>query len=218
MVLLRGRLPGRRARGFFANSQIEARYLYLDPATFTPDETVDQLNDRFQRGAIEVGADALRAVLARAGWRAGEVDFLATTTCTGRVCPSLDAQLIALLGLPPAIQRVHVGDTGCASAMVALQQAWNHLRAFPEHRAAVVAVEICSAAYFLDNRLESAVAHAIFADGAGAVALSGTEPGPPSSPTGRGSGPSICGRWASSIPAAGRGWCSPRTSAASAPS
>jgi len=31
-----------------------------------------------------------------------------------------------------------------------------------------VAVEICSAAYFLDDRLESAVAHAIFADGAGA--------------------------------------------------
>ena len=178
MVLRRAGYQDGARVGFFANSQIEARYLYLDPATFTPDETVDQLNDRFQRGAIEVGADALRRVLARAGWSAGELDFLATTTCTGRVCPSLDAQLIALLGLPPAIQRVHVGDTGCASAMVALQQAWNHLRAFPEHRAAVVAVEICSAAYFHDNRLESAVAHAIFADGAGAVALSRDGAGP----------------------------------------
>ena len=69
------------------------------------------------------------------------------------------------------MQRVHVGDTGCASAVVALQQAWNHLRAFPDHRALVLAVEICSAAYFLDDRLESAVAHAIFADGAGALAL-----------------------------------------------
>ncbi len=66
---------------------------------------------------------------------------------------------------------MHVGDTGCASAMVALQQAYNHVRAFPGHRAVVVAVEICSAAYYHDDRLESAVAHAIFADGAGAVAL-----------------------------------------------
>jgi len=41
-----------------------------------------------------------------------------------------------------------------------------------------VAVEICSAAYFLDDRLESAVAHAIFADGAGAVAISGDGAGP----------------------------------------
>src|SRR5438270_364270 len=65
-----------------------------------------------------------------------------------------------------------------AWAVVALQQAWNHLRAFPLHRAIVVAVEICSAAYFLDDRLESAVAHAIFADGAGAVALAGDGAGP----------------------------------------
>jgi alkylresorcinol/alkylpyrone synthase len=62
--------------------------------------------------------------------------------------------------------------------MVALQQAWNHVAAFPGHRALVVAVEICSAAYFLDDRLESAVAHAIFADGAGAVALSASGAGP----------------------------------------
>src|SRR3970282_2256567 len=107
-----------------------------------------------------------------------DVHFLATTRCTGRLCPSLDAHLIAELGLKPTLQRVHVGDTGCASAMVALQQAVNHLHAFPRHRPVVVAVEICSAAYFLDDRLESAVAHAIFADGAGALAVSGEGEGP----------------------------------------
>ena len=168
---------GQRA-GFFSNSQIDGRYLYLDPETFTPDESVDQLNDRFQRGAIEIGADAVRRVLGRAGWAPGDIDFLATTTCTGRLCPSLDAQLIRALALKPSIQRVHVGDTGCASAMVALAQAHNHLRAFPGHRAVVVAVELCSTAYYDDDRMESAVAHAIFADGAGAVALSMEGDGP----------------------------------------
>jgi alkylresorcinol/alkylpyrone synthase len=66
---------------------------------------------------------------------------------------------------------VHVGDTGCASAMVALQQAYNHLRAFPGHRALVMAVEVCSTTYFVDDQPETAVANAIFADGAGAVLL-----------------------------------------------
>ena len=94
------------------------------------------------------------------------------------MCPSLDAQIINGLGLKSTIQRVHVGDTGCASAMVAMQQVSNHLRAFPEHRAVMVAVEICSAAYFRDDRLESAVAHAIFADGAGAIAMSTEGAGP----------------------------------------
>lgn len=177
LLRLAGYTDARRA-GFFANSQIEGRHLYLDPDVFTPDETLDQLQERFARGALALGAEAVRRAVERAGWALPDVDFLATTTCTGRLCPSLDARLIAHLGLKPSVQRVHVGDTGCASAMVALQQAHNHLRAFPRHRAVIVAVELCSTAYYLDNRLESAVAHAIFADGAGALALATTGDGP----------------------------------------
>ena len=161
-----------RRRGFFEKSGIEGRHLYFDPATFTPNETVDEAQDRFRRGALEIGEAAARTALDRAGWAAGDVDFIATTTCTGRMTPSIDAHLIARLGCRPDVQRVHVGDTGCAAAVVTLQQAWNHLRAFPAHKALIIAVELCSTAYFLDDRLESAVAHAIFADGAGALALS----------------------------------------------
>lgn len=166
-------------RRFFTNSEIDGRYLYLDPNRVRAGESVDELNDRFCRGALALGEAAAGRALAQAGWTPAALDFLATTTCTGRMTPSLDAHLVARLGCRPDIQRVHVGDTGCASALVAVEQAWNHLAAFPTHRALVVAVEICSAAYFLDERLESAVAHAIFADGAGALALStcGGRPG-----------------------------------------
>ncbi|HEY7363552.1 MAG TPA: 3-oxoacyl-[acyl-carrier-protein] synthase III C-terminal domain-containing protein [Methylomirabilota bacterium] len=165
-------------RGFFERSDIESRFLCIDPTRFHPPESVDEMQARFSEGALTLGEAAARQGLARAGWIAPDLDFLVTTTCTGRLTPSLDAHLIARLGCRPDIQRAHIGDTGCASAMVALQQAWNHLRAFPTHRALVIAVEICSAAYYLDHRLESAVAHAIFADGAGAVALSLEGSGP----------------------------------------
>jgi alkylresorcinol/alkylpyrone synthase len=167
-----------RRRGFFEQSDIEGRCLYIDPTTFRPDESLDELQARFERGSVELSEQAARRAIAAAGWRAEDLDFLATTTCTGRLTPSIDARLVGRLGCRRDVQRVHVGDTGCASAVVALQQAWNHLRAFPDHRALVVAVEICSAAYFLDERLESAVAHAIFADGAAAVALARAGTGP----------------------------------------
>lgn len=165
-------------RGFFLHSGIEGRYLAIDRTGFTPTETLDDLQARFREASVDLGRRALLAALEAAGRRLQEIDFLATTTCTGRLCPSLDAMLIRALGLKRTIQRVHVGDTGCASAMVALQQAYNHLHAFPAHLAAVVAVEVCSTSYFLDDELDTAVANAIFADGAGAMILACDGPGP----------------------------------------
>ena len=165
-------------RGFFERSDIDGRSMYVDRAAARADESIDQLNARFRAGALELGETAIRRALEGAGWRPDDLDFLVTTTCTGRLTPSLDAHLIARLGCRPDVQRAHVGDTGCASAMVAMQQAWNHLQAFPSHRAVVMAVEICSTTYFLDDRLESAVAHAIFADGAAALALHTEGDGP----------------------------------------
>jgi 3,5-dihydroxyphenylacetyl-CoA synthase len=167
-----------RRQGFFLNSGIEGRYLAIDRTAFSPTESLDDLQARFRKASQEVGCRALLRALKQAGRAPHDLDFLATTTCTGRLCPSLDAMLIRELGLRGDVQRVHVGDTGCASAIVALQQAYNHLRAFPDHLAAVVAVEISSASYYLDDGLETAVANAIFADGAGAAILACQGDGP----------------------------------------
>jgi alkylresorcinol/alkylpyrone synthase len=167
-----------RRRGFFLNSGIDGRYLAIEREGFSSTESLDELQARFRTASIDLGARALTAALAQVGREPRDLDFLATTTCTGRLCPSLDTRLIRALGLRNDIQRVHVGDTGCASAMVALQQATNHLRAFPGHLAAVVAVEVSSASYYLDDSLETAVANAIFADGAGAAVLACAGGGP----------------------------------------
>jgi predicted naringenin-chalcone synthase len=163
-------------RRFFLNSGIDGRHLHVTTSDPRPDETVDELAARFREGSLALAAEAARTALTRADLAVADVDFLVTTTCTGRLCPSLDAHLIRDLGFREDVQRVHVGDTGCASAMVALQQAYNHLRTFPGHRALLVAVEVCSTTYFLDDEAETAVANAIFADGAGAVVLGATGP------------------------------------------
>ncbi len=160
-----------RRRSFFVNSGIEGRYLYLDKSIFRPNETIDDMSARYRKGGIEIGCEAIQRALENARWSAQEIDFIATTTCTGRLCPSLDAHFVREFRMKDRVQRVHVGDMGCASAMIALQQAYNHLMAFPDHRALIVSVEICSSTYFLDESLETAVANAIFADGAAAALL-----------------------------------------------
>src|SRR5439155_328514 len=55
-----------RRRGFFAASDIEGRHLWIDPARFTPNETVDDLNARFREGALALAESAARAALERA--------------------------------------------------------------------------------------------------------------------------------------------------------
>ena len=160
----------RLRRSFFLHSDIRFRHLYLDRG-FVPHETVDELNRRARKGAVEIGTEAIVRCLKKVGASSQEIDFLTTTTCTVSLCPQLDTLFIKELRLKPSVQRVHVGDTGCASALVALQAAWNHLQAYPAHRAVVVAVEICSAAYFRDGTLEAAVGEALFADGAAALYL-----------------------------------------------
>ncbi len=62
--------------------------------------------------------------------------------------------------------------------MVVLQQAWNYLQAFPNRRVLAVSVELCSTTYYLDDEADTAVANAIFADGAAAVLLGGLARGP----------------------------------------
>ena len=163
-------------RRFFFNSGIEGRHLYTTQTDHV--ETIDELSARFAEGSVRLGVEAVEACLGQAGLGPHDVDFLVTTTCTGRLVPSLDAHLIGALGLRPDVQRVHVGDTGCASAMVVLQQAWNYLRAFPERRVLAVSVELCSTTYYLDDEAETAVANALFADGAAAVLLTTTGDGP----------------------------------------
>lgn len=160
-----------RRRGFFLHSGIEQRHLFIEKGRFRPTETTDELNERFRQGSIEIGCQAIQRALDQAGCSAGDIDFLATTTCTGRLCPNLDAYFVREFQMKAGIQRVHVGDMGCASAMIALQQAYAHLVAFPDHRALIVSAEICSSTYYLDDSLETAVANAIFADGAAAAVL-----------------------------------------------
>ena len=170
-------------RSFFLRGGIERRYFFLDRTQARPDEDVDQRAARFQAGSVALGDEAIRSGLDRGGLDVSEIDFLVTTTCTGRLVPSLDAHLIRALGFRDDVQRVHVGDTGCASAIVALQQAFNHLHAFPDRRALVVSVELCSTTYTVDDSLETAVANALFADGAAAILLGTTGEGAETRPS-----------------------------------
>ncbi len=86
-----------RVRKMFVNSEIDYRHFYLEGGV-SRDESSDQLNQRYLRGAMKTGCRAIVNCLAAAGRSVRDVDFLAVCTCTGYVCPDLGSRLIAHMG------------------------------------------------------------------------------------------------------------------------
>jgi len=169
----------RRILDIFLNSDIDYRHLYVDPETARPTETVDELHRRYREGAVRLAREAAERCLAQAGLRARDVDCILVASCTGYLCPDLATILVKEMALQPSVQRGALVGHGCAGALPALQRAYDHACAYPAHRVLAIAVEICSAAYFIDDTLETVVGNAICADGAAACLLSlAAETGP----------------------------------------
>ena len=158
---------GERIRKIFLNSDIDFRHFYLEGA-LNRTESSDQLNQRYLRGAMKTGCRAIVDCVNAAGTTLQDVDFLAVCTCTGYVCPDVGSRLIAHMGFRRNVQRASITGLGCAGALPMLQRAADFVRANPDRQALMLAVEICSSCYYVDNRLETVVGNAICADGAAA--------------------------------------------------
>jgi 3,5-dihydroxyphenylacetyl-CoA synthase len=161
---------GERIRQIFLNSDIEFRHFYFEGSP-NLDENSDQSNQRYLNGAVQTGCRAIANCLDSANAPVQDVDFLAVCTCTGYVCPDVGSRLIAHMGFRKNVQRDSIVGLGCAGAIPAMQRAADFVRANPGRKALMLAVEICSACYYVDKSLETVVGNAICADGAAAMLL-----------------------------------------------
>lgn len=159
-----------RIRKIFLNSDIEYRHFYFG-STLNRQETSDQLNGRYVSGAMKIGCRAIVNCLESATKTVQDVDFLAVSTCTGYTCPDVGSRLIGHMGFNKNVQRASMLGLGCAGALPALQRATDFVRANPGRQALILAVEICSACYYVDNTIETVIGNAICADGAAAFLL-----------------------------------------------
>jgi predicted naringenin-chalcone synthase len=125
---------------------------------------------------------AAKRALAAAGLEMHDVDCILAASCTGYLCPDLATWLVQHLGLRCDVQRGALLGHGCAGALPLLQRAHDHASAYPGRRVLAIAVEICSAAYYVDTSMETIIGNAICADGAAAAVVS-TEPAPPAQST-----------------------------------
>jgi predicted naringenin-chalcone synthase len=97
------------------------------------------------------------------------VTHLVTVSCTGFYAPGVDATLIRTLGLPPTVQRTHIGYMGCHGAFNGLCAANAFSTAEPNAHVLLCAVELCTLHYHYNRDVQSVIANALFGDGAAAI-------------------------------------------------
>jgi predicted naringenin-chalcone synthase len=163
----------RKVIKIFEGAAVDKRYSIMEPEEVFTATSFEEKNDIYVREVKKLGKKVLEKALTKAGWAPDSLDYIVTVSCTGIMIPSLDSYLINDLGLRQDIVRLPVTEMGCAAGVSGLIYAQNFLRAHPDKRAAVVAVESPTATFQLDDHsMANMVSAAIFGDGAACVLLS----------------------------------------------
>ncbi|HEY3757657.1 MAG TPA: stilbene synthase [Opitutaceae bacterium] len=129
----------------------------------------DELNLAFRDAAPALAANALNAALAKAGLIPTDIDALLVCTCTGYLCPGVTSYVSERLGLRTDAYLQDLVGLGCGAAIPSLRSASHILAAHPTAVVACIAVEICSAAFFLDDDPGVLISACLFGDGAAAT-------------------------------------------------
>lgn len=159
---------------FHAASGVESRHLVLPLDEYGKLDGFGAANDAYLRFAVEFGAEATRVALDAAGLEPADVDVLMTVSVTGIGAPSVDARLVAALGLRPDVRRVPVFGLGCVAGAAGLARLHDILAGDPDGVAVLLAAEACSLTVQRDDvSAANLVASALFGDGIGAVVLAG---------------------------------------------
>jgi alkylresorcinol/alkylpyrone synthase len=163
----------KKVKKIFEGAGVDRRYSIMAPAEVFTDLGFEERNNIYIREGIKLGKSCLKDALKKANWEPTHLDYLITVSCTGIMIPSLDAYLINDLKLRQDIVRLPVTEMGCAAGVSGMIYAKNFLKANPNKRAAVVAVESPTATFQLhDFSMANIVSAAIFGDGAACVLLS----------------------------------------------
>lgn len=163
----------RKVMKLFENAGVDKRYSIMDVNEVFLKSSFEEKNDIYARESIKLAESALKKSLENVELKPEDIDFIITVSCTGIMIPSLDAYLINRLKMRQDIVRLPVTEMGCAAGVSGVIYARNFLKANPNKRAVVIAVESPTATFQLeDYSMVNIVSAAIFGDGAASVILS----------------------------------------------
>ena len=133
------------------DSGIETRRLSPTRIVDVLRENAGGLHRVFEEHAPRLATQALQKSCDAAGVKPSEIDALLICTCTGYLCPGLSSHVSEILGMRPDAFLQDLLGLGCGAAIPMLEAARGIAAARPGSLIATVAVEISSAAFYVDD-------------------------------------------------------------------
>lgn len=166
---LKDRSKGLLHKVLTSDTGIGKRHFATDDVSQIFSLDAEALNLNFEKQAPKLAEEALAQALDQAGIQASELDALFICTCTGYLCPGLTSYVAESLQLPQQAYLQDIVGLGCGAAIPTIRSADGFLKANPEATVACIAVEVCSAAFYLDDNPGVLISACLFGDGAAAT-------------------------------------------------
>src|SRR5207253_1559777 len=157
----RGRARGRRMPKLQGEEGTRTRYFAQPLASLMERRTQSQQTDAYLDHARVLARRVCCTALERSGIAPSDIGLVIGISCTGVVLPSLDAELIPLIGLRPEVARLPITELGCGGGVAGLARGLDCLRAYPHRTVLLFAVEIPAHCrrYGARSRPASTIAH-----------------------------------------------------------
>jgi alkylresorcinol/alkylpyrone synthase len=147
------------------DSGIAKRHFCSDDPSVIFEAGAQDLNEYFEREAPALAVAALE----KTGVNPRELDALLICTCTGYLCPGVSSHVAEAMGMREDIYLQDLVGLGCGAAIPLMRAAEGFLAANPGKKVATVAVEVCSAALFMNEEPGVLISMCLFGDGAAAA-------------------------------------------------
>jgi predicted naringenin-chalcone synthase len=164
---------------FARTTGVDHRSLALPLSRYPKLSGFTEANTAYIEVAVDIGERAVLSALDAAGIAPDEVDVIVTVSSTGVAVPTVDARLAPQIGLRPDVKRVPLFGLGCLAGTAGMARVNDYLRAFPDHVAVLLSVELCSLTLQRDDTsIPALIGVSLFGDGAAAVVVTGADRAP----------------------------------------
>ncbi len=158
----------------FKHAEIDQRHFCMPAEWYGQEHSFSEKNRLYTEHAVALSSTAVDRLCAKHQLAPQEIDHLFFVSTTGIATPSIDAHLVNTLSLRPSVRRSPLWGLGCAGGVAGISRAADWLKAYPEKRAVVIALELCSLTFIRrDFSKSNFVATSLFGDGAAAALLVG---------------------------------------------